>query len=122
MRSLVEHRNQLCLTSQNLVEFWNVSTRPTHRNGLGATVHEADERAKVLESEFRLLPDTERVQVEWRRLVVAHCVCGVQVHDARLVAAMLAHGVRQVLTLNDKDFKRYHEISVLHPRDVVPAQ
>ena len=74
----------------------------------------------LLESRFRLLPDNERIHAEWRRLVVTCSVAGVQVHDARLVAAMLAHGVPQLLTLNDRDFARYPGISVVHPRDVVP--
>jgi hypothetical protein len=34
---------------------------------------------------------------------------------------MLAHGVPQLLTLNDRDFARYPDISVVHPRDVVAA-
>lgn len=65
------------------------------------------------------MPDNERVHVEWRRLVVEHSVTGVQVHDARLVAAMLVHGVRQLLTLNIQDFARYSGITAVHPRDVV---
>ena len=39
-------------------------------------------------------------------------------HDAYHVAAMLAHGLGRVLTLDDRDFKRYSEISILHPNDV----
>jgi hypothetical protein len=34
---------------------------------------------------------------------------------------MLAHGVLQLLTLNNRDFARYPGISAFHPRDVVPA-
>jgi hypothetical protein len=34
---------------------------------------------------------------------------------------MLVHGVLQLLTLNDRDFGRYSGISVVHPRDVMPA-
>jgi hypothetical protein len=34
---------------------------------------------------------------------------------------MLAHGVPQLLTLNNRDFARYPGISAVHPRDVVPA-
>jgi predicted nucleic acid-binding protein len=75
----------------------------------------------MVEGEFRLLPDTERVHAEWRRLVVKHSVSGVQVHDARLVAAMLAHGVPHLLTLNDRDFKRHSEITAVHPQDVISA-
>jgi len=37
--------------------------------------------------------------VEWRRLVVTCSVSGVQVHDARLVAAMHAYGLQSLLTL-----------------------
>ena len=36
-----------------------------------------------------------------------HRVSGVQVHDARLVAAMVSHGVRHILTFNTADFNRY---------------
>jgi len=42
---------------------------------------------------------------------------GVQVHDARLVAAMMAHEIPQILTFNYKDFKRYREISVILPQE-----
>jgi hypothetical protein len=31
---------------------------------------------------------------------------GVQVHDARLVAAMKVHGVTRILTINIRDFSR----------------
>ncbi len=110
-----------CFAPQSLVEFWNVSTRPLDKNGFGLRIAEADRRAMAIESKFELLPDTERVHIEWRRLVVVHSVSGVQVHDARIVATMLAHGVRQLLTLNPRDFQRYTEITVLHPGDVVTA-
>lgn len=49
-------------------------------------------------------------------LVKAHQVSGRQVHDARLVAAMLAHKIGNLLTFNSADFKRYHEINLLDPR------
>ena len=111
----------LCFTSQNLIEFWNVCTRPISKNGFGLTPAQTEERAKLIEGRFQLLADNERIHAEWRRLVVAHAVTGVQVHDARIVASMLAHGVPQLLTLNDLDFRRYVEISVVHPRNVAPA-
>ena len=34
-------------------------------------------------------------------------VSGVQVHDARLVATMIVHGVTHILTFNTSDFVRY---------------
>jgi hypothetical protein len=53
------------------------------------SIAETDSRAILIEATFTLLPDREQVHIEWRRLVVVHSVMGVQVHDARIVAAML---------------------------------
>ena len=115
---LLSRGEQLCFAAQNLVEFWNVCTRPVDQNGFGLSNADTDARAMLIEAKFRLLPDSERVHAGWRRLVVEHSVAGVQVKDARLVASMLVHGVLNVLTLNDRDFKRYSAISAVHPRDV----
>lgn len=116
--SLVSRSEELCFTSQNLVEFWNVSTRVVTRNGFGLSIPDTDRRAKIIESEFRFLPDNWQVHQNWRRLVVTYGVPGAKVHDARLVAAMLVHGVTQILTLNDRDFARYTGVSAVHPRSV----
>ena len=119
--ALLDRGDELCFIPQNLVEFWNVCTRPARSNGFGLTIGEANTRAQRMESKYTLVHDTERVHIEWRRLVVAYSVSGVQVHDARIVAAMLAHGIPQLLTLNPRDFQRFTEIKVLHPNDVTAA-
>jgi predicted nucleic acid-binding protein len=41
---------------------------------------------------------------------------GVQVHDARLAAAMHVHGIQRVLTFNARDFARYPDIQAVHPQ------
>jgi hypothetical protein len=53
----------------------------------------------------------------WERLVTTHRVIGSQVYDARLVAAMMAHGVGRILTFNAGDFASYG-IEVIHPSAV----
>ena len=50
--------HELWTTSQNFSEFWNVSTRPTDRNGFGLTPDETDELLQGLEQSFPLLPDS----------------------------------------------------------------
>ena len=105
----------LCYTSQNLGEFWNTLTRPTNRNGYGFSPIEADRHAITIEKRLTLLPDSLAIHTEWRRLLVAYRVCGVQVHDARLVAAMHVHGVKRILTFNTKDFARFDTIEAVHP-------
>ena len=105
--------HELQTVSQNFSEFWNVSTRPTDRNGFGLTPYETDDLLRGLEQSFPLLPDSPDMYSEWRRLVVNYSVSGVQVHDARLVAAMIVHDVTHILTFNTRDFTRYEPEGII---------
>jgi predicted nucleic acid-binding protein len=119
LRALWARGDELCYTSQILGEFWSVCSRPTTaRGGLGLTLVETDRRARLIERFYRLLPDTPAVHAEWRGLIVAHSVAGVQTHDARIVAAMKVHGVSHLLTLNVADFARYPGITAQHPQEI----
>ena len=88
------------------------------RNGYGLSPQDTDRRARFFEEKLRLLPDSLAVHEEWRTLLVTHGVSGVQVDDARLVAAMRVHSVKRILTFNDRDFVRYTDIEAVHPRAV----
>jgi len=117
--AILEGGGVLCYTSQNLSEFWNTCTRPLGRNGYALSPRETDRRARCFEDRLRLLPDSLAVHHEWRKLLVTHNVSGVQVHDARLVAAMRVHGVKRILTFNEKDFARYPDIEAIHPQAIL---
>src|SRR6266566_9747595 len=99
----------------NIAELWNAMTRPIARNGLGLTVADADLVVQAIESGMSLLPDNEAVYRESRRIVVQYGVSGVQVHDARLAAAMYVHHVDHLLTLNVADFSRLTGLTAVHP-------
>jgi len=115
---LAEQSTTLYYTHQNIAELWNAMTRPVDRNGLGLLVIEAEREVLAIEAGMSLLPDNESVYREWRRIVVKHNVSGVQVHDARLAAAMYVHGVSHILTLNVEDFSRFEGLTALHPSEV----
>jgi predicted nucleic acid-binding protein len=104
-----------CYTSQNLGEFWNVLTRPVDRNGYGLAPAQANRHALEIETSFRLLVDSREVHEEWRSLLMAHSISGVQVHDARIAAAMRVYGVQQILTFNTRDFARFPFVQAVHP-------
>ena len=108
----------LYYTHQNIAELWNAMTRPVQRNGLGLTPAETEREVLAIEAGMNFLPDSEAVYREWRRIVVAHRVAGVQVHDARLAAAMYVHGVTHILTLNVADFSRFEGLTAVHPETV----
>jgi hypothetical protein len=96
-----------------------VYTRPANKNGLGHTAQEAGEEIRRLKAFFTLMVDTASIYDEWERLVMQYQVKGVNVHDARLTAAMLVHGLTHILTFNIEDFNRYAgEINPVHPTSV----
>ena len=115
--SLRRGQATMVLMSQNLVEFWAVATRPGTANGLNLTIEQAQAELADFEELVDLLPELP-VHHEWLRLVTKYRVSGKNVHDARLVASMVVHGVEQILTFNGADFTRYAEISVLDPFQV----
>lgn len=41
-----------------------------------------------------------------------------KVHDAKIVAAMKAHNIQNLLTFNAKDFKRYTFVKAVEPKNV----
>ncbi len=107
VRILRTNGHELRTTPQNFIEFWNACTRPINRNGFGLTATQTNQLLRIAERIFPLLPDSPATYPEWRRLVTDYRVSGVQVHDARLVAAMVSHHVTHILTLNTSDFERY---------------
>jgi len=119
VRSLVARGDELCCAPQNIIELWNVSTRPaTARGGFGLTTAETDRRVRLIERVLTVLEETPAVYPEWRRLVMGNSVNGVQVHDARIVAVMNVHAITHVLTLNGADFSRYAGITCVAPDQV----
>ncbi len=121
MKILIAQGDIVCVFTQNLIEFWNVATRPADRNGLGFTPARAEMEVTRLEVLLTVLPDDPAIYPEWRRLVIAHSVSGKQVHDARIVAAMNVHGLTHLLTFNGGDFKRFQRITVVSPDEIVKA-
>jgi predicted nucleic acid-binding protein len=119
VRTIKARGEQIVTTAQNMTEFWNVCTRPaTVRGGLGMSVEATEMRLRLLERHFPVLPDSLTVYENWKALVLMHKVVGVNVHDARLVAAMIVHGVTLILTANVKDFARYPAVKAVVPADL----
>jgi predicted nucleic acid-binding protein len=107
---------------QKMAEFWNVCTRPASaRGGWGLSHTEAVRRLESIEKTAEILADPPQAYVLWRQLVINHLVSGVQVHDARLVASMLSHGIQRLITLNPSDFQRYIAITAVTPEQVMAA-
>ncbi|GAB4456844.1 MAG: hypothetical protein OHK0029_15450 [Armatimonadaceae bacterium] len=117
IEAILTSGKSIAILPQNVREFWNVCTRPRERNGLGMTHSEVDEAITLLEASFPVLEDGLSVYREWRQIVLAYSVTGVQVHDAYLAASMRVHKIPSILTFNAGDFARYADLGItaIHP-------
>lgn len=107
---LGDRGEHLLITNQNVAEFCNVVTRPVENNGLGRSSTKAlHALERDIEPICSVLVETSAVFSELKRLIATYAVTGKQVHDARLVAMMLVWQIENVLTLNDRDFRRYEQ-------------
>jgi predicted nucleic acid-binding protein len=94
LRKLRAKKEALYYTTQVLAEFWTVCTRPaTARGGYGLSPLETERKARPIERHCLLLTESLTTHQEWRRLVIAHSVQGVLIHDARTVSVMNIHGI-----------------------------
>lgn len=119
VRAMNNRQVETVTTLQNISEFWNVSTRPmSARGGFGLTIEQAERRLRLLERFITVLPEPAGLYERWRELVLSQRVLGVQVHDAKIVAAMNLHGIQQILTFNGRDFSRYVDVLVITPEQL----
>lgn len=116
---LVAENHQPCLVPQVVYEYWVVATRPCEQNGLGMSSEGVSRTIDAWDGKLAFLRDERRVFDDWRDLVSRYRIKGKPAHDARLVAAMLRHGVTSLVTFNVADFLRYTEIKVYSPEDIL---
>lgn len=119
IRSLRQQGHELYTLPQNCTEFWNVATRPQDKNGFGFSVEQTARLLKLIERLFLVIPDIPDIYPQWKKLIFQFKVKGVQVHDARIVAAMKVHKITHILTFNTDDFKRYlnENITTVNPKN-----
>jgi predicted nucleic acid-binding protein len=90
---LLTRKDQPYITSQNIIEFWVVATRPKTVNGLGWTIQQTYGEIEQILNQFAWLEETAEIFPHWLNLVQTYQLKGKRVHDARLVAVMLTHGI-----------------------------
>ena len=119
MQTLESQGYTLGIVPQIAAEFWNVCTRPIDKNGLGyTTAITAQKLQDIKEAVTLFTTDEMAIYQQWEWLIKQYDVKGSKVHDTRLVAAMLVHGLTHILTFNVNDFRRFSEITAVHPEEV----
>jgi predicted nucleic acid-binding protein len=105
---------RLLTSGQILREYLVVATRPASSNGLGLSVATALRNLEALRQRLRLLEETAACSTALVRLVREIGCEGKVIHDANLVATLLAHGESRLVTANSQDFRRFdHLVEVI---------
>jgi len=104
----------LWVSMQVLREYLAAVTRPQLTSpGLPMTTAIADVRR--FQAVFDVAEERPGVLDRLLDLLAAHQTSGRQVHDANIVATMLEHGIRRLLTFNVADFRRFARIINIEP-------
>jgi predicted nucleic acid-binding protein len=101
-----EKQIELWISRQILREYIAYVTRPqTFMQPL--TIEEITKRLTSFAATFRIADETASVTTQLLMLLKEHSTGGKQVHDANVVATMLAYGIDTLLTTNLKDMNRF---------------
>jgi hypothetical protein len=80
------------------------------------TVEQISHQVETLLSIFQVADDTAAVTAQLMDLVKVYPTRGKQIHDANVVATMLAYQIDTLLTINLDDMKRFQDrIKLLSP-------
>lgn len=115
LRELAEGRSPWAIPWPCLHEFLAIATHPRIWDPPTPLENAIDQVDAWLESpSVALLAEGDAHWGELRDLLRAGRVAGPRVHDARIAAVCLAHGVRELWTA-DRDFSRFPALSTTNP-------
>ena len=109
----------LHISRQIIREYLATVTRPQSWSAPLPIADALEDVARLISS-FEFLEDGPRVMEMLTALCRAVHVAGRQIHDATIVATMMAYGERRLLTFNRSDFRRYGERIELVDMEAAP--
>ena len=116
VRSLAEGSERWAIAWPCLYEFFSVVTNPRIWKGVASTPQQAWAQlaAWLAAPSLRLLAENESVPEILAELAQRPRVRGPIIHDARIAAICLAHGVDKLVS-RDRDFSLFPELPVENP-------
>ncbi|MCL2308128.1 MAG: PIN domain-containing protein [Proteobacteria bacterium] len=115
VRELAESKMPWAIPWPCLHEFYSVATNPRAYTPPSTTEEAVNQIEIWLESpSLYLLSETAEHWPRLRELIAKAKLQGAMVHDARIAALCLAHGVRELWSA-DRDFSRFPSLRVRNP-------
>lgn len=106
------------IAQQNLVELLAITTDPKRVRTPLPPDTATEEVEKYLSSKFQLISPKEDTIFIFTSLLGKKGVKGQKVFDVYLLATMLSNGIKDIYTINVKDFTGYAEIKVKNPLSI----
>ena len=104
-----ENFEPLRISRQILREYLAVVTRAQHGGETASRIAALNDVSRFA-SEFEILEDGPSVTATLIALCREIPTGGSQIHDANIVATMLAHGENRLMTFNVADFRRFSNL------------
>jgi predicted nucleic acid-binding protein len=114
LAALADAGAELWISRQVLRDYLAVVTRP-HSRGAPLPASLAVERVRRFATVFQVAEDGSPVLDRLLDLLAAYPTGGRQVYDANIVATMLGHDLRRLITFNVSDFQRFSSLIDLEP-------
>jgi predicted nucleic acid-binding protein len=104
----------LWISRQILREYLATVTRP-HGTAPALTSDVAVADVHLFAQLFDVVEDSPAVTAKLLELITQFPTAGRQIHDANIVATMVVHGLKRLLTFNVSDFQRFSSLIDLEP-------
>jgi predicted nucleic acid-binding protein len=114
LRRLEAEGSSLWVSPQVLREYLAAVTRP-QAAGPALPMATATTDVRRFQAAFDMAEERRNLLDRLLHLLSTHSGSGRQVHDANIVATMLEHGIRRLLTFNAADFRRFARIIDIEP-------
>ena len=119
LRTLAEGGHAWSIAWPSVHEFYSIVTHPRVYRPPTPSARALDQiEAWLASPSLVLLAETSRHWSSLRGMILDAKIEGPKVHDARIAALCVQHGVRELLSA-DRDFSRFPQITVRNP--LIPA-
>ncbi|KAB2902364.1 MAG: PIN domain-containing protein [Anaerolineae bacterium] len=108
LKRAIREETELWISGQIIREFIVQATHPKTLS-IPLTIAQAVQEIEAIKPLFRIADETALVRDKLLGLLTQYPTQGKQVHDANIVATMLAYDLDTLLTLNVDDFKRFED-------------
>jgi len=101
--------NQLYISRQVIREYLNVMTKPDNLK-YPISLKDLVQDIEYFSENFIILNEDHETTTNLLNLITKYNVKGRQIHDANIVATMLANNIKNLFTHNVKDFDRFNNL------------